>query len=108
MGRSQHNTSSVCSQVPNESVVLVDREVRSVSVRQIVVLAVVIALGGVFLVVTNARHQSTDRRRTAYQVVHDWPVLPEGWSLDIVAGVGVDSRGDVIVFHRAGRKWPST
>jgi len=44
----------------------------------------------------------------AYHVVHGWPVLPEGRSLDIVAGVGVDSHGNVFVFHRAGRRWPAS
>jgi peptidylamidoglycolate lyase len=41
-----------------------------------------------------------------YLVVHGWPVLPEGEVLGSVAGVGVNSRGDVFVFHRAGRTWP--
>lgn len=43
-----------------------------------------------------------------YQVVHGWPVLPEGEVLGSVAGVGVDSHGDVFVFHRAGRTWPDS
>src|ERR1043165_2184274 len=43
-----------------------------------------------------------------YHVVHGWPVLPEGRSLDIVAGVGVDSHADVFVFHRGGRRWPAS
>ena len=46
--------------------------------------------------------------REGYQVVHGWPALPDGEELDIVAGIGVDSRGDVFVFHRAGRRWPSS
>jgi DNA-binding beta-propeller fold protein YncE len=40
--------------------------------------------------------------------VHGWPVLPEGEVLGSVAGVGVDSHGDVFVFHRAGRTWPDS
>ena len=43
-----------------------------------------------------------------YRVVHGWPVLPEGEVLGSVAGIGVDSRGDVFVFHRAGRTWPDS
>jgi DNA-binding beta-propeller fold protein YncE len=43
-----------------------------------------------------------------YHVVHGWPVLPEGEVLGSVAGVGVDSHGDVLVFHRAGRTWPAS
>ena len=43
-----------------------------------------------------------------YRVIHGWPALPDGEVLDIVAGIGADSRGDVLVFHRAGRSWPSS
>lgn len=45
----------------------------------------------------------TDR---AYQIVHGWPVLPEGKVLGAVAGVGVDSHDHVFVCHRATRTWP--
>jgi peptidylamidoglycolate lyase len=41
----------------------------------------------------------------AYEVVHGWPILPEGHLLGQAVGVGVDSRGRVFVFHRAGRQW---
>lgn len=40
-----------------------------------------------------------------YQVVHGWPVLPEGFRLGQVAGLGINSRDEVIVFHRADRSW---
>ena len=40
-----------------------------------------------------------------YQVVHGWPVLPEGRILGQGTGVGVDSHDHVFVFHRAGREW---
>lgn len=42
---------------------------------------------------------------SGYHVVHGWPLLPEGRVLGSAAGVGVNSRGDVLVFHRAGRTW---
>lgn len=43
-----------------------------------------------------------------YRVVHGWPSVPEGQVLGwVVSGVGVDSHGDVFVFHRAGREWAS-
>lgn len=41
----------------------------------------------------------------SYEVVHGWPVLPAGHLLGQAVGVGVDSRGRVFVFHRAGREW---
>lgn len=47
-------------------------------------------------------------QRPGYQVVHGWPVLPEGEILGFVAGVGVDSHDNVFVFHLAGRTWPAS
>lgn len=52
-----------------------------------------------------ASAQSKPDEREAYRVVNGWPLLPEGRVLGQVAGVGVDSRGDVLVFHRASRVW---
>jgi peptidylamidoglycolate lyase len=43
-----------------------------------------------------------------YRVVHGWPQLPEGEHLGEVAGVAVDTHGNVFVFHRAGRSWPDS
>lgn len=43
-----------------------------------------------------------------YRVVHGWPQLPAGELLGQVSGVGVDSRGTVIVFRRAQRSWLSS
>lgn len=40
-----------------------------------------------------------------YHVVHGWPVLPEGRVLGSAAGVAVNDKGEVFVFHRAGRTW---
>ncbi len=40
-----------------------------------------------------------------YEVVSGWPALPEGSTLGLCAGVGVDSHGDVFVFHRNERVW---
>lgn len=39
------------------------------------------------------------------RVVHGWPLLPTGEILGQATGVAVDSRGAVLVFHRAGRTW---
>jgi len=43
-----------------------------------------------------------------YHVAHGWPVLPEGETLGEVTGVGVDTHGNVFVFHRAERSWPDS
>ncbi len=54
-----------------------------------------------------AQAPAPDGAGARYKVVHGWPVLPPGELLGEVTGVGVDSRGNVVVFHRAGRKWPA-
>ena len=41
----------------------------------------------------------------AFEVVHGWPTLPTGEILGQATGVGVDSHGNVLVFHRAERLW---
>lgn len=43
-----------------------------------------------------------------WQVVHGWPALPEGRVLGSVSGVGIDTAGNVLVFHREGRVWPAS
>jgi peptidylamidoglycolate lyase len=40
-----------------------------------------------------------------YRVVHGWPQLPEGENLGQATGVGVDSHGNVWVFHRTNHDW---
>ncbi len=41
-----------------------------------------------------------------YQLVKDWPRLPEGYVLGNPSGIGIDSAQHVFVFHRASKKWP--
>lgn len=41
----------------------------------------------------------------AHEVVPGWPQLPEGHTLGLCAGVGVDAQNRVFVFHRSGRVW---
>jgi peptidylamidoglycolate lyase len=42
-----------------------------------------------------------------YRIVHGWPHVPPGEMLGQVSGVGIDARGDVLVFRRASRSWVS-
>ncbi len=49
--------------------------------------------------------QTAERQVVGYQVVHGWPELPPGEMLGQATGVGIDSHGSVLVFHRAGREW---
>ncbi|WP_395738079.1 peptidyl-alpha-hydroxyglycine alpha-amidating lyase family protein [Prosthecobacter sp.] len=41
----------------------------------------------------------------SHEVVPGWPQLPEGHTLGLCAGVGVDAQNRVFVFHRSGRVW---
>lgn len=57
-------------------------------------------LGAACLALSTAKATAGD-----YQVVPDWPKLPEGKVLGGCAGIGVDSKDHVFVFHRNGRSW---
>ena len=49
--------------------------------------------------------KSTAAPKPAYCLVADWPDLPEDIELGQAAGLGVDSRDVVYVFHRGERSW---
>ena len=52
-------------------------------------------------------HASIDTCQSIhYQLVKDWPRLPEGLILGNPTGIGIDSAQNVFVFHRASKKWP--
>ena len=40
-----------------------------------------------------------------YELVKDWPTLPEGFQLGQVTGVDVDTSQNLVLIHRAGRVW---
>ena len=40
-----------------------------------------------------------------YELVKDWPQLPDGFLLGNPTGIGIDSSQNIFVFQRAGRKW---
>ncbi|MEH6760670.1 peptidyl-alpha-hydroxyglycine alpha-amidating lyase family protein [Maribacter arcticus] len=41
----------------------------------------------------------------SYELVKDWPNLPEDFVLGDPAGLAIDSDNNIVVFHRAGRPW---
>jgi peptidylamidoglycolate lyase len=51
----------------------------------------------------SAKQNLTGRQR--YRVVHGWPQMPKGYIIGQGTGVGIDSKNNVVVFHRAGRTW---
>ena len=42
-----------------------------------------------------------------YEWVKDWPQLPAGFILGNPTGIAVDTSGNIFVFHRAERAWPT-
>jgi DNA-binding beta-propeller fold protein YncE len=42
-----------------------------------------------------------------YELVDDWPKLPTNFILGSPTGLGLDTNGKIIVFHRSGRTWDS-
>lgn len=43
----------------------------------------------------------------SYKLVENWPLLQPGFELGMPTGLGIDTNGDIYVFHRAGREWKS-
>ncbi|MBC2839715.1 peptidyl-alpha-hydroxyglycine alpha-amidating lyase family protein [Robiginitalea sp. SC105] len=41
----------------------------------------------------------------SYELVQDWPDLPEDVVLGMPTGLGMDAANNLVVFHRAGRPW---
>ncbi|WP_191859521.1 peptidyl-alpha-hydroxyglycine alpha-amidating lyase family protein [Hanstruepera ponticola] len=41
----------------------------------------------------------------SYVLVKDWPKLPDNFILGSPTGLGLDSKGNIIAFHRSGRAW---
>jgi peptidylamidoglycolate lyase len=57
------------------------------------------------MLLTATSRAQPGRNGERYEVVHGWPELPPGEILGQATGVDVDSKGNVWVFHRAGREW---
>jgi peptidylamidoglycolate lyase len=43
---------------------------------------------------------------TTYELVKNWPQLPGTFNLGSPTGIGIDTNQNIVVFHRAYRKWP--
>lgn len=68
--------------------------------------AALCAMAFVALVATPTFAQSAGAKKTpSCRVVHGWPTLPTGEILGQATGVGIDSKGAVLVFHRSDRTW---
>lgn len=54
---------------------------------------------------TQKNTETVFEKNTSYELVKDWPQLPEGFVLGNPSGIGVDRNQNIFVFHRAYRKW---
>lgn len=70
--------------------------------RVFILLSIIIV---VFVITWGYKKYSPPASGETYQLVSNWAQYPEGISVGQVSGVGVDSNGDVFVFHRAERIW---
>lgn len=43
---------------------------------------------------------------TKYELVENWPDLPKDLTLGNPTGISIDTSQNIVVFHRADRKWP--
>lgn len=45
------------------------------------------------------------KNSASYVLVNDWPKLPDNFTLGSPTGLGLDSKGNIIAFHRSGKVW---
>src|SRR5215207_3482628 len=43
---------------------------------------------------------------TKYELVKNWLQLPAGFKLGAPTGISIDTKENIVVFHRAEREWP--
>ncbi len=58
----------------------------------------------------NDEKQKTEKESKnsdSYVLVNDWPNLQDNFTLGSPTGLGIDTNGNIIVFHRSGRTWDS-
>lgn len=53
----------------------------------------------------NTDTKNNSKRFPKYELVKDWPQLPNGYILSQVTGVGIDTSQNIFLFHRNGRQW---
>ena len=68
---------------------------------------IICSLAITWLTASQAKIDPTTPQKQAvkYELVSNWPQLPENENLGQVSGIAVDKQQDVFVFHRTGRRW---
>jgi peptidylamidoglycolate lyase len=67
----------------------------------------------VLLVLLFLRCKNTEKKETdkvskkvdSYVLAHDWPKLPDDFTLGSPTGLGLNTEGNIVVFHRSGKTW---
>ena len=54
---------------------------------------------------TSSKHKEHKSKSPIYELVEDWPNLPQGYTLGSVTGVDVDTNQNMVLIHRAWRRW---
>ncbi len=54
-----------------------------------------------------SKPEQETKKSDSYILVKDWPDLPDNFTLGSPTGLGKDTNGNIIVFHRSGRTWDS-
>ncbi|THD68784.1 hypothetical protein E7Z59_00190 [Robertkochia marina] len=49
--------------------------------------------------------KTIDSKNVSYRLAEGWPLMSPTFKLGNPTGIGIDSNGDVIIFHRANRIW---
>ena len=49
--------------------------------------------------------EKESKESDSYVLVNDWPKLPDNFTLGSPTGLGLDSQGNIIAFHRSGKVW---
>src|SRR6188474_3346101 len=53
----------------------------------------------------NTTHEEHKKDFPIYELVQDWPHLPNGHALGPVTGVDIDTNQNLVLIHRAWRRW---
>ena len=54
---------------------------------------------------TSSKHKENKSKSPIYELVEDWPSLPQGYTLGSVTGIDVDTSQNMVLIHRAWRRW---
>jgi len=49
--------------------------------------------------------EKESKNNDSYVLDKDWPKLPDDFNLGSPTGLGLDTKGNIIAFHRSGRTW---